>query len=147
MPALVEAAIRFTRPARQPTFRCPASANGIWPSISEQSRDVAGSELIVTRNRFISTPASPATGIGAAAAAESDINLLFLLNIIVKSKKFRFIRTFLQENEICRLRYSKPLTIRRPHNGCALRLSVRTPDFHSGKRGSTPLGRTTSISP
>ena len=25
---------------------------------------------------------------------------------------------------------------------CALRLSVRTPDFHSGKRGSIPLGRT-----
>ncbi|CCF19741.1 protein of unknown function [Pseudorhizobium banfieldiae] len=25
----------------------------------------------------------------------------------------------------------------------ALRLSVRTPDFHSGKRGSTPLGRAT----
>ena len=25
----------------------------------------------------------------------------------------------------------------------ALRLSVRTPDFHSGKRGSIPLGRAT----
>ena len=31
-----------------------------------------------------------------------------------------------------------------PAFACALRLSVRTPDFHSGKRGSTPLGRTTS---
>ncbi len=31
-----------------------------------------------------------------------------------------------------------------PASACALRLSVRTPDFHSGKRGSTPLGRTTS---
>lgn len=28
---------------------------------------------------------------------------------------------------------------------CALRLSVRTSDFHSGKRGSIPLGRTTKI--
>jgi hypothetical protein len=28
---------------------------------------------------------------------------------------------------------------------CALRLSVRTQDFHSCKRGSTPLGRTNKI--
>ena len=32
-----------------------------------------------------------------------------------------------------------------PASGCALRLSVRTQDFHSCKRGSTPLGRTISI--
>src|SRR5690242_6442533 len=30
-----------------------------------------------------------------------------------------------------------------PRTGCALRLSVRTQDFHSCKRGSTPLGRAT----
>ena len=32
--------------------------------------------------------------------------------------------------------YKTPTVLR------ALRLSVRTPDFHSGKRGSIPLGRT-----
>ena len=51
---------------------------------------------------------------------------------------------FLRQNAICGLQSRKPLTIRRPpQSDCALRLSVRTPDFHSGKRGSTPLGRTT----
>jgi uncharacterized protein YcbK (DUF882 family) len=57
-------------------------------------------------------------------------------------KKLHTDVIFFSLRPIIRLRSESGLIIRRLI-ARALRLSVRTPDFHSGKRGSTPLGRAT----
>ena len=125
-PALAVCGRRVIRPARQPIYRCRAWVNGNWRNICAACVAAAASAPIATPAPSTSMSAENATGTGVARDAEPLI-FRHKTGCHIFCKKPNFPLAGIRGPD-----YITPTA--------RLRLSVRTPDFHSGKRGSIPLG-------